>query len=138
MDDCRKGSCQVNPTITRSLAREPELIRPASGRARPVTSNVKRYLFALIPVFTLLIVAELTARCFVTDSVAAGKRFEQIEQIIVALGNTPGQSIFEPDPDCFWRLKPNVELPLDRGTTWGGRMSNSHGLRSRDRGGRCV
>ncbi len=122
----------MESTITRSLAVEPATNRREARRSRPTISIGKRCVFALIPVITLLIGAELAARCFVPDSVASGKRFEQIEQIIVYLGNEPGQSIFEPDPDCFWRLKPNVELPLDRGTTWGGRMSNSHGLRSRE------
>ena len=122
----------MESTITRSLTRERMQSSPELGRSRPTTASLKRCVFAMIPVLTLLLVAELAARCVVTDSLASGKRFEQIEQIIVYLGNTPGQSIFEPDPDCFWRLRPNVELPLDRGTTWGGRMSNSHGLRSRE------
>ena len=91
----------------------------------------KRCLFAMLPLFVLLLLTELAARCFVTESTLA-KRFEQIEQIIVFLGNEPGQSIFQPDRNCFWRLKPNVVAPSDRGNWWGGVMSNSHGLRSRE------
>jgi len=91
----------------------------------------KRAAFAVVPLLVLLTLAELTARCFVSDAMLA-KRFEQIEQIIVFLGNEPGQSIFQPDRDCFWRLKPNAVAPFDRGQTWGGVMSNSHGLRSRE------
>ncbi len=91
----------------------------------------KRCLFAVLPLLALLTLAELTARCFVAESTLA-KRFEQIEQIIVFLGNEPGQSLFQPDRDCFWRLKPNVVAPSERGQTWGGAMSNSHGLRSRE------
>ena len=121
----------MDSTITQTPAKSgPETRR--SRRTASSTSSLKRCLFALVPVVTLLTVAEFAARCFIPDSVDSGKRFEQIEQIIVYLGNEPGQSIFEPDPDCFWRLKPNVELPPDRGSTWGGRMSNSHGLRSRE------
>jgi hypothetical protein len=103
--------------------------RPTSKR-RPL-SLTKRVVFSLIPVCALILIVEATARLFVTGSSNA-QRFEQIEQIIVYLGNKPGESIFEPDPDCFWRLKPNVTLPTDRGAAWGGMMSNSHGLRSRE------
>ena len=91
----------------------------------------KRCLFAVLPLLVLMVLTELAARCFVAES-AIAKRFEQIEQIIVFLGNEPGQSLFQPDRDCFWRLKPNVVAPNERGQTWGGVMSNSHGLRSRE------
>ena len=91
----------------------------------------KRCLFAVVPLLVLMLLTELAARCFVAESTLA-KRFEQIEQIIVFLGNEPGQSLFQPDRDCFWRLKPNVVAPSERGQTWGGVMSNSHGLRSRE------
>lgn len=91
----------------------------------------KRCLFAVVPLLVLLLLTELAARCFVAESTLA-KRFEQIEQIIVFLGNEPGQSLFQPDRDCFWRLKPNVVAPAERGNWWGGVMSNSHGLRSRE------
>lgn len=91
----------------------------------------KRGVFAILPLLVLLALVELTARCFVSKSTIA-KRFEQIEQIIVFLGNEPGQSIFQPDPNCFWRLKPNVVAPAERGQWWGGAMSNSHGMRSRE------
>lgn len=102
----------------------------ATSQRRPL-SLTKRVIFSLIPVCALIIIVEAVARLFVAGSSNA-QRFEQIEQIIVYLGNKPGESIFEPDPDCFWRLKPNVTLPTDRGAAWGGRMSNSHGLRSRE------
>lgn len=91
----------------------------------------KRCVFALIPVLTLLALAEIVARTFVSEATIA-RRFEQIEQIIVYLGSERGESIFEPDPNCFWRLKPGVVLPAERGTAWGGVMSNSQGLRSRE------
>lgn len=91
----------------------------------------KRCLFAVLPLLVLMTLAELAARCCVSESTLA-KRFEQIEQIIVFLGNEPGQSIFQPDPNCFWRLKPNVTAPAERGQWWGGVMSNSHGMRSRE------
>ncbi len=91
----------------------------------------KRCLFAVLPLLVLLLVTELAVRGFVSESMLA-KRFEQIEQIIVFLGNEPGQSLFQPDRDCFWRLKPNVVAPAERGHWWGGRMSNSHGMRSRE------
>ncbi len=91
----------------------------------------KRCLFALLPLLLLLLMAEFVARCVVSESTLA-KRFEQIEQIIVFLGNEPGQSIFQPDQNCFWRLKPNLVTPTERGNWWGGVMSNSHGLRSRE------
>lgn len=103
----------------------------AAGRGRRPISLAKRCVFSLIPVCALLLMAEIAARLLVPDAVSA-RRFEQIEQIIVYLGNEPGQSIFEPDAGCFWRLKPNVTLPMDRGPAWGGMMSNSHGLRSRE------
>ncbi len=101
------------------------------ARTRRPISFVKQCVFSLIPLCALLLIAETTARLLVPETVTA-KRFEQIEQIIVYLGNEPGQCIFEPDPACFWRLKPNVVLPMDRGPAWGGKMSNSHGLRSRE------
>ncbi len=91
----------------------------------------KRCVFAMLPLFLLLTLAELAARWLVSDAVIA-KRFEQIEQIVVFLGNEPGESFFQPDPDCFWRLKPNVVAPIERGNWWGGMMSNSHGMRSRE------
>lgn len=94
-------------------------------------SLFKRCVLSVIPLVSLLIAAEVVAR-LLTSTPAGPDRFQQIEQIIVYLGNEPGQSIFEPDPDCFWRLKPNVVLPEDRSAAWGGRMSNSHGLRSRE------
>lgn len=112
-----------NKSTAKSLA------RPLPTR-RPI-SFAKRCLFSLIPVCALLATAEIAARLLVTET-AVAKRFEQIEQIIVYLGNQPGQSIFESDPACFWRLKPNVVLPRDGGPAWGGMMSNSHGLRSRE------
>src|SRR5579872_6190324 len=92
---------------------------------------LKRCLFALIPALTLLGLAELAARAFVSEATIA-RRFEQIEQIIVYLGSERGESIFETDPNCFWRLKPGVVLPAERGTAWGGVMSNSQRLRSRE------
>lgn len=95
-------------------------------------SLIRKLLFSLVPVTVLLLVTEITARWCMPLSSASGRRFEQIEEIIVYLGNQPGQSIFEPDPDCFWRLKPNVELPPEGGSHWGGRMSNSHGLHCRE------
>jgi lysophospholipase L1-like esterase len=91
----------------------------------------KRCLFAVVPLLALLTLAELVARCLVSEATLA-KRFEQIEQIIVFLGNEPGQSIFQPDTNCFWRLKPNIVAPAERGNWWGGVMSNSHGMRSRE------
>ena len=99
--------------------------------ARPRITLAKRCAFAVVPLLALLTLTELTARCLVSESTLA-KRFEQIEQIIMFLGNEPGQSIFQPDSKCFWRLKPNVVAPAERGHTWGGAMSNSHGLRSRE------
>ena len=104
---------------------------PLPSQSRRPLSLVKRCVFAMLPLLALLTVVEITARLLARDDTAT-QRFAQIEQIIVYLGNEPGQSIFEPDPDCFWRLKPNVVLPTDRGPSWGGRMSNSHGLRSRE------
>lgn len=89
---------------------------------------VKRCVFSIIPLLALLLAAEIAARCFLSDN----QRFAQIEQIIVYLGNEPGESIFEPDADCFWRLKPNTVLPADHGASWGGVMANSHGMRSRE------
>lgn len=103
----------------------------ASNTSRPPHGLAKRCVFAMIPLLTLLAVAELGARCFVSDA-AIAKRFDQIEQIIVFLGSEPGESIFEPDPRCFWRLKPNAVLPVRIGSAWSGVMSNSHGLRSRE------
>ena len=98
---------------------------------RPRLSFGKRCVFAVVPVFVLLMLVELAVRCFVSESTVA-KRFEQIEQIIVFLGNEPGQSLFEPDPTCYWRLKPNVVAPAERGNWWGGVMSNSQRMRSRE------
>ncbi len=94
-------------------------------------SLAKRCAFALIPLLTLLALVEIVSRICVSEETIA-KRFEQIEQIIVYLGSQQGQSIFEPDPKCFWRLKPSVVLPQERGTAWGGIMSNSERLRSRE------
>lgn len=114
------------------FADAPVLLCPVSeGTDASSRWLVKRFVFSLIPLLTLLAVAELVARYCVSETTIA-KRFEQIEQMIVFLGNEPGESIFEPDPNCFWRLKPNVVLPPERGTTWGGAMSNSHRLRSRE------
>ncbi len=98
---------------------------------RPRLSFGKRCVFAVVPVFVLLMLVEFTVRCFVSESTVA-KRFEQIEQIIVFLGNEPGQSLFEPDSRCYWRLKPNVVAPAERGNWWGGVMSNSQRMRSRE------
>ncbi len=98
---------------------------------RPRLSFGKRCVFAVVPVFVLLMLVETAVRCFVSESTVA-KRFEQIEQIIVFLGNEPGQSLFDPDPACFWRLKPNVVAPAERGNWWGGVMSNSQRMRSRE------
>lgn len=104
----------------------------ASDRTvRRTISIGKKCLFSLVPLVVLLVIAEASAWILV-PSQAGGDRFEQIEQIIVYLGNRPGKSIFEPDSECFWRLKPNVVLPPDGGPAWSGRMSNSHGMRSRE------
>ena len=80
---------------------------------RPRLSFGKRCVFAVVPVFVLLMLVEFAVRCFVSESTVA-KRFEQIEQIILFLGNEPGQSLFDPGPNCFWRLKPNVTAPAER------------------------
>ncbi len=101
-----------------------------SPRRKELTLG-KRCAFAVIPLVTLLLLAELVIRCFVSDFEIAW-RFRQIEQIIVFLGSQPRQSIFEPDPNCFWRLKPNIIAPSERGTWWGGVMSNSQRMRSRE------
>lgn len=121
----RKWRCATLPASEQRM----DALNPNGGCSR--ISFCKRCLFAILPVISLLILAEFTARCFVSETTLA-KRFEQIEQIIVFLGNEPGQSIFQPDPNCFWRLKPNVVAPRERGNWWGGVMSNSHGLRSRE------
>lgn len=122
-------STTISTITTEPLAVPVATQRPVCSRRRPL-SLTKRCVFSLIPVCCLLVVAEIGARLVLPRS--GSGRFEQIEQIIVYLGNKPGESIFESDPDCFWRLKPNVVLPLDRGSHWGGRMSNSHGMRSRE------
>lgn len=98
---------------------------------RPRLSISKRCVFAVVPTIVLLLLVEFAVRCFVSESTVA-KRFEQIEQIIVFLGNEPGQSLFDPDPKCFWRLKPYVAAPAERGNWWGGVMSNSQRMRSRE------
>ncbi len=111
-----------------------EFARPISQASQPSRRSIsfaKRCVFSLVPLVSLLFVAEISARLLVSES-GGGRRFEQIEQIIVHLGNEPGESIFEPDAACFWRLKPNVVFPPDRGAAWGGTMSNSHGMRSRE------
>jgi lysophospholipase L1-like esterase len=122
----------MEATTTRMMFVDEPVVCPASGGAEVRWRwRAKRCAFALIPLLALLAVAELVARCCVSETTIA-KRFEQIEQIIVFLGNEPEESIFEPDPRCFWRMKPNIVLPPERGTTWGGVMSNSHRLRSRE------
>lgn len=108
----------------------PQFVSNSSHRRRRL-SLAKRITFSLVPVCALLIIGEVVARLLATGPTGTD-RFDQIENIIVYLGNKPGESIFEPDPDCFWRLKPNVTLPTDRGAAWGGMMSNSHGHRSRE------
>ena len=108
----------------------PQFVSNSSRRRRPL-SLTKRIAFSLVPVCALLVIGELVARLLATGPTGTD-RFGQIENIIVYLGNKPGESIFEPDADCFWRLKPNVTLPTDRGAAWGGMMSNSHGHRSRE------
>ncbi len=104
---------------------------PTANVTRSRLSCRKRCLFAVMPLVVLLMLTELAARRFVSES-AIAKRFEQIEQIIVFLGNEPGQSIFEADANCFWRLKPTVVAPAERGNWWGGVMSNSQRMRSRE------
>lgn len=116
---CKTTSCEQREQTT-----------VATGR-RPIPLG-RRCLYAMIPLLLLVTVGEVIARVLVSDDVTHPGRFDQIEQIIVYLGNKPGQSIFEPDPDCFWRLRPDVILPPDRGPSWSGRMSNSHGMRSRE------
>ncbi len=91
----------------------------------------KRCLFTLIPVTVLLLLAEIVTRCCVSEE-GLSRRFEQIERIVVFLGSQPDENLFEPDPDCFWRLKPDMATPVERGIWWGGQMSNSHGMRSRE------
>ncbi len=103
----------------------------AAATRRPIPLG-RRCLYAMVPLLSLLTIVEVMARVMVADDITSPGRFDQIEQIIVYLGNKPGQSIFEPDPDCFWRLRPDVILPPDRGPSWSGRMSNSHGMRSRE------
>lgn len=91
----------------------------------------KKLFFSLIPVCALLLLAELLARIVVSIP-EGGSRFSQIEQIVVYLGNKPGDCILAPDPTCFWTLKPNAILPDNGDAAWSGRMSNSHGHRSRE------
>lgn len=116
-------------TIPTGVANTPhQAEKPPARRPIPL---VRRCLYSMIPLLSLLFLVEVVARWCAPEE-NSPQRFDQIEQIIVLLGNEPGQSIFEPDPDCFWRLKPDVMLPADRGPSWSGRMSNSHGLRSRE------
>lgn len=114
-----------------AIASRPVALAAGRGANRRAISLGKKCLFAFIPLTALLLFVEAAAR-LLAPAPHDAQRFQQIEQIIVYLGNKPGESIFEPDPACFWRLKPNVTLPTDRGQAWGGKMSNSHGLRSRD------
>jgi lysophospholipase L1-like esterase len=120
----------MDATVSTPIMTNTTSDRPTVAARGPIPLS-KRCLFSLIPLLGLLVIAETSARLLAPNS-ASDPRFDQIEQIIVYLGNKPGESIFESDPDCFWRLKPNVVLPPDRGHAWGGRMSNSHGLRSRE------
>ena len=103
----------------------------ATFKRRPIPLG-RRCLYAMIPLLVLVTAGEVVARLLVSFDATLPGRFDQIEQIIVFLGNKPGQSIFEPDPACFWRLRPDVILPSEGGPSWSGRMSNSHGMRSRE------
>ena len=86
------------------------------NRSRQSLSLRKRCAFAVVPLLALLLLAELAARCGVSEAVVA-KRFEQIEQIIVFLGNEPGQSIFEPDVGCVARQVYPRKYPERSGAT---------------------
>ncbi len=118
----------------------PSLEKPAASAA-PLTEQLspsrtsrilrKRICFSIVTVATIFLAIEVTARALVSETVI-DQRFAQIEQVVIHLGNQPGQIMFEPDADRFWRLKPGLEIPDNGDKRWSGRISNSLGFRNRE------
>lgn len=89
----------------------------------------RKLLFSLVTTCFFFGLMEGLARSFIADS-EGDLRFQQMQQVSIYLGKFPGDAVFEPDPIRFWKLRPNLSQPSDRGQWWSGRWSNSLGFRN--------
>lgn len=102
----------------------------AASKPKPLSAR-RKLLFALLTTCLFFGLVELVARCLTTGP-EGDVRFQQIQQVTVYLGRMPGDAVFEPDAERFWKLRTNLVQPGDRGQWWSGRWSNSLGFRNEE------
>lgn len=93
--------------------------RPSPGRRRRVL-----LLAALVGAFCVAV--ELLCRALFPDRPPI--RFEQDVQVLMGAGQGEFAEVLEADDELFWRLRPDVLLPVQSGR-YGGRVSNGQRLR---------
>ena len=91
----------------------------------------RKLCYAAIVCATTLLAIETGARLVSSDA-EVQTRFAQIEQVLIHLGSDPGEIMFEADAECFWRLKPSLQLSDKADKRWSGMIANSHGFRNRE------
>lgn len=112
-----------------------EIIQPPSKRptatgaaAAPRRSLAFRCCAGLAVASLALGALELAVRLLIPDP--GGRRFQQINQIVLFLGTHESDLMLETDPQRFWKLKPGVRIEDSGNEFWKGRVSNSLGFRN--------
>lgn len=93
-------------------------------------SRLFRCCAGLIVASLVLGAVELTVRLLIPDP--GGRRFQQINQIVLFLGTHESDLMLETDPERFWKLKADVRIEDSANSFWQGRVSNSLGFRNRE------
>jgi len=101
--------------------------RRSEGRDR--RSAPRKLVYTGVTVLLLAAGLELGAR-LVTDA-EEFQRFGQRVGAWMDTGLADFNACLEPDPELFWRLRPDQALPLDRKRPFFGQVSNAAGLRGR-------
>ena len=96
--------------------------------AAPRRSPAFRFFAGLVVASLVLGALELSVRLLIPDP--GGRRFQQINQIVLFLGTHESDLMLETDSQRFWKLKPSVRIEDSGNEFWKGRVSNSLGFRN--------
>ncbi len=98
-------------------------VAPGAPRRRRWTRILLRFALLLLAFLALV---EALCRAFFPEQPPI--RFQQDVQVLMGTGEERFAEVLEADDELFWRLRPDVVLPVQTGR-YGGRVSNGQGLR---------
>lgn len=93
-------------------------------------SRRRKAAFAGLTVLLFFGLVESSARLF-SEGPQEG-RYRQISEIVAFLSTEQSSQILEPDPETFWKLRPNVVISEPKSILFQGRVSNSMGYRNEE------